>query len=86
MTSHPARQSGSQEGGLKSGLCGRLFLVHVDGSAAELLSSQTMEEVLYQAYSDPAAVLLKEPLPDSRGAFTPRRIYPDVGNVFHPTS
>lgn len=48
---------------------GRLFLVHVDGSGTELLSSQTMEEVLYQAHSDPAAVLLKEPLPDSQGAF-----------------
>lgn len=43
--------------------------MHVDGSGTELLSSQTMEEVLYQAYSDPATMLLKEPLPDSQGAF-----------------
>lgn len=46
----------------------RLFLVHGDGSAVELLSSQTVEEVLRQACSDPAAVLLKEPLPDCPGS------------------
>ncbi|XP_037613814.1 sperm-associated antigen 17 isoform X2 [Sebastes umbrosus] len=46
--------------------CPRLFLVHEDGSSTELLSSQTVEELLYQAYSDPAIALLKEPLPDTQ--------------------
>lgn len=41
--------------------------MHVDGSGTELLSSQTVEEVLYQAYSDPSVALLKEPLPDTQG-------------------
>lgn len=45
--------------------CGRLFLVHADGSGLELLSSQTVEEGFHQARSDPAVALLKEPLPDS---------------------
>lgn len=48
-------------------LCSRLFLVHKDGSGTELLSSQTVEELLYQAYSDPTVALLKEPLPDTQG-------------------
>lgn len=46
----------------------RLFLVHGDGSAVEFLSSQTVEELLHQAHSDPAAALLKEPLPDCPGS------------------
>ncbi|TWW63233.1 Sperm-associated antigen 17 [Takifugu flavidus] len=45
----------------------RLFLVHVDGSGLELLSSPTVEEEFHQARSDPAVALLKEPLPDSGG-------------------
>ncbi|TNM93881.1 hypothetical protein fugu_002057 [Takifugu bimaculatus] len=45
----------------------RLFLVHVDGSGLELLSSRTVEEEFHQARSDPAVALLKEPLPDSGG-------------------
>uniref|UniRef100_UPI003AB0D07C sperm-associated antigen 17 n=1 Tax=Centroberyx gerrardi TaxID=166262 RepID=UPI003AB0D07C len=49
--------------------CPRLFLVHGDGSGTELLSSQTVEELLYQAYSDPTIALLKEPLPDTQGEF-----------------
>ncbi|XP_051284825.1 sperm-associated antigen 17 isoform X4 [Dicentrarchus labrax] len=49
--------------------CPRLFLVHEDGSGTELLSSQTVEEVLYQAYSDPTIALLKEPLPDTQDEF-----------------
>lgn len=48
-------------------LCSRLFLVHENGSGTELLSSQTVEEVLYQAYSDPTIAVLKEPLPDAQG-------------------
>ncbi|XP_073330742.1 sperm-associated antigen 17 [Pagrus major] len=47
----------------------RLFLVHKDGSGTELLSSQTVEELLYQAYSDPTVALLKEPLPDTQDEF-----------------
>ncbi|XP_054457183.1 LOW QUALITY PROTEIN: sperm-associated antigen 17 [Anoplopoma fimbria] len=49
--------------------CHRLFLVHEDGSGTELLSSETVEELLYQAYSDPAIALLKEPLPDTQDEF-----------------
>lgn len=42
--------------------------MHEDGSGTELLSSQSVEELLYQGYSDPAIALLKEPLPDTQGA------------------
>ncbi|XP_059211469.1 sperm-associated antigen 17 isoform X3 [Centropristis striata] len=49
--------------------CPRLFLVHEDGSGTELLSAQTAEELLYQAYSDPTIALLKEPLPDTQDEF-----------------
>ncbi|XP_031140996.1 sperm-associated antigen 17 isoform X4 [Sander lucioperca] len=49
--------------------CPRLFLVHENGSGTELLSSQTVEEVLYQAYSDPTIAVLKEPLPDAQDKF-----------------
>ncbi|XP_061620123.1 sperm-associated antigen 17 isoform X3 [Phyllopteryx taeniolatus] len=47
----------------------RLFLVHEDGSGSELLSSQAVVELLRRAHSDPTAVLLKDPLPDTRGDF-----------------
>ncbi|KAM3849923.1 sperm-associated antigen 17-like, partial [Diretmus argenteus] len=47
----------------------RLFVVHEDGSAIELLSSQTVEQLLSQADSDPTVALLKEPLPDTQGEF-----------------
>ncbi|XP_026208160.1 sperm-associated antigen 17 isoform X3 [Anabas testudineus] len=47
----------------------RLFLVHEDGSGTELLSSQTVEELLYEACSDPTVALLKEPLPDTQDEF-----------------
>ncbi|CAJ1086379.1 sperm-associated antigen 17 isoform X2 [Xyrichtys novacula] len=49
--------------------CPRLFIVHEDGSGTELLSSQTVEELLYQAYSDPTIAVLKEPLPDTQDEF-----------------
>nr|XP_046236431.1 sperm-associated antigen 17 isoform X2 [Scatophagus argus] len=49
--------------------CPRLFMVHEEGSGTELLSSQTVEELLYQAYSDPTVALLKEPLPDTQDEF-----------------
>lgn len=41
--------------------------MHEDGSGTELLSSHTVEELLYQAYSDPTIALLKEPLSDTQG-------------------
>ncbi|KAM8900354.1 sperm-associated antigen 17 isoform 2-T3 [Spinachia spinachia] len=49
--------------------CPRLFVVHEDGSGSELLSSQAVEELLYQAYSDPTIALVKEPLPDTQDEF-----------------
>ncbi|XP_034425328.1 sperm-associated antigen 17 isoform X1 [Hippoglossus hippoglossus] len=49
--------------------CPRLFLVHEDGSGTELLRSQTVEELLYQAYSDPTVAVRKEPLPDTQDEF-----------------
>ncbi|KAF7650798.1 hypothetical protein LDENG_00120320 [Lucifuga dentata] len=49
--------------------CPRLFLLREDGSGTELLSSETVEELLYQAYSDPTTALLKEPLPDTQDEF-----------------
>lgn len=42
-------------------------MAHEDGSGTELLYSQTVEERLYEDYSDPAVALLKEPLPDLQG-------------------
>ncbi|KAM3857608.1 sperm-associated antigen 17-like [Diretmus argenteus] len=50
-------------------VCSRLFVVHEDGSATELLSAQTVEQLLSQADSDPTVALLKEPLPDTQGEF-----------------
>ncbi|XP_068612151.1 sperm-associated antigen 17 [Brachionichthys hirsutus] len=47
----------------------RLFLVHRDGSGSELLSSQTVDDLLRQATSDPDAALLREPLPDAQNDF-----------------
>ncbi|XP_054608540.1 sperm-associated antigen 17 isoform X2 [Dunckerocampus dactyliophorus] len=47
----------------------RLFLVHDDGSGFELLSSQTVAEVLYQAHLDPTVALLKDLLPDTQDEF-----------------
>ncbi|KAM3857606.1 sperm-associated antigen 17-like [Diretmus argenteus] len=47
----------------------RLFVVHEDGSATELLSAQTVEQLLSQADSDPTVALLKEPLPDTQGEY-----------------
>lgn len=66
-----------QPKGLKRNPRCRLFLVHADGSGLELLSSQTVEEGLHQARSDPAVALLKEPLPDSGAPF---RGLPEVPN------
>ncbi|XP_035479938.2 sperm-associated antigen 17 isoform X2 [Scophthalmus maximus] len=49
--------------------CSRLFLVHEDGSGTELLSAQSVEELLDQAHSDPTIAVLKEPLPDTQDEF-----------------
>ncbi|CAB1452349.1 unnamed protein product [Pleuronectes platessa] len=49
--------------------CPRLFLAHEDGSGTELLRSQTVEELLDQAYSDPTIAVRKEPLPDTQDEF-----------------
>ncbi|XP_039458948.1 sperm-associated antigen 17 isoform X2 [Oreochromis aureus] len=49
--------------------CPRLFLVHEDGSGTELLSSQTVKELLYQAYLDPTIALLKEQLANTQDEF-----------------
>ncbi|KAM9836573.1 sperm-associated antigen 17 [Aulostomus maculatus] len=46
--------------------CPRLFLLHEDGSGTELLSSQAVEELLYQAHSDPTVAVLQEPLPNTQ--------------------
>ncbi|CAK6967972.1 LOW QUALITY PROTEIN: sperm-associated antigen 17 [Scomber scombrus] len=60
----------------------RLFLVHEDGSGTELLSSQTVEELLYQAYSEPTIALLKEPLPDTEDEFGITIIKPSYQSVW----
>ncbi|XP_068569604.1 sperm-associated antigen 17 isoform X3 [Cebidichthys violaceus] len=62
--------------------CPRLFVVHEDGSGTELLSSQTVEEVLYQAYSDPTIALLKEPLPDAQDEFGITMLKPSHQSVW----
>ncbi|KAM3590203.1 uncharacterized protein V6R79_005781 [Siganus canaliculatus] len=62
--------------------CPRLFLVHADGSGTELLSSHTVEEVLHQAYSDPAIAVLKEPLPDTQDDFAITILKPSYKSVW----
>lgn len=53
-------------------LSSRLFLVHEDGSGTELLSSQTVKELLCQAYLDPTIALLKEQLANTQGLMSPK--------------
>ncbi|XP_067379815.1 sperm-associated antigen 17 [Channa argus] len=60
----------------------RLFLVHEDGSGTELLSSQNVEELLYQAYNDPATALLKEPLPHTQDEFAITILKPSHQSVW----
>ncbi|XP_065806901.1 sperm-associated antigen 17 [Labrus bergylta] len=62
--------------------CPRLFVVHEDGSGTELLSSQTVEELHYQAYSDPTIALLKEPLPDIQDEFAITILKPSQQSVW----
>lgn len=42
--------------------------MHEDGSGTEMLNSQTVEELLDEAYSDLTVALLNEPLPGKQGA------------------
>ncbi|XP_061146647.1 sperm-associated antigen 17-like isoform X2 [Syngnathus typhle] len=59
----------------------RLFLVHEDGSGSELMSSRAVSELLKRARSDPAAAVLKDPLPDSPGEFGITVLKPGTENV-----
>ncbi|XP_056585787.1 sperm-associated antigen 17 isoform X4 [Triplophysa dalaica] len=43
----------------------RLFVVHEDGSASELLRAQDVDDVLQKAYSDSSIAVLTDPLPES---------------------
>lgn len=45
-------------------------MAHGDGSGLELLSSQALEELLLEAYTDPAIAILKEDVPEFPGKFT----------------
>ncbi|KAK7909698.1 hypothetical protein WMY93_014382 [Mugilogobius chulae] len=47
----------------------RLFIAHENGTGTEFLLSQTVEDLLFQAYSDPTVAIMKEPLPDSEDEF-----------------
>lgn len=47
----------------------RLFIVHENGSGTELLHSQIVEELLFQAYSDPTIAIIKDPLPETQDEF-----------------
>uniref|UniRef100_A0AAV2KND9 Sperm-associated antigen 17 n=1 Tax=Knipowitschia caucasica TaxID=637954 RepID=A0AAV2KND9_KNICA len=47
----------------------RIFIAHRNGSGTELLFSQTVEELFFQAYSDPTVAIMKEPLPDTQDEF-----------------
>ncbi|XP_039520361.1 sperm-associated antigen 17 [Pimephales promelas] len=47
----------------------RLFVVHEDGSASELLRAQDMEDLLQKAYCDSSIAVLTDPLPDSQQSF-----------------
>lgn len=46
--------------------------MHEDGSGTELLSSQTVKELLCQAYLDPTIALLKEQLANTQGLMSPK--------------
>ncbi|XP_031430665.1 sperm-associated antigen 17-like [Clupea harengus] len=47
----------------------RFFVARGDGSGLELLSSQTLEELLSEAYANPAIAVLKELIPQYTGRF-----------------
>lgn len=44
----------------------RLFVVHEDCSASELLRAQDVEDLLQKAYCDSSIAVLTDPLPDSQ--------------------
>lgn len=48
----------------------RLFVVHENGSASELLRAQDAEDLLQKAYCDSSIAVLKDPLPDSQREHT----------------
>ncbi|XP_067270329.1 sperm-associated antigen 17 isoform X2 [Pseudorasbora parva] len=47
----------------------RLFVVHEDGSASELLRAQYVEDLLQKAYCDSSIAVLTDPIPDSQQSF-----------------
>ncbi|XP_048067291.1 sperm-associated antigen 17 isoform X1 [Megalobrama amblycephala] len=47
----------------------RLFVVHENGSASELLRAQDVEDLLQKAYCDSSIAILTDPLPDSQQSF-----------------
>ncbi|XP_077080311.1 sperm-associated antigen 17 [Siphateles boraxobius] len=47
----------------------RLFVVHENGSASELLRAQDMEDLLQKAYCDSSIAVLTDPLPDPPQSF-----------------
>ncbi|XP_071899793.1 sperm-associated antigen 17 isoform X1 [Anas platyrhynchos] len=48
----------------------RFFVIHTDGSGTELLRSKDVEEYLAEASSDPAAVVLQEPVQEHPGVLS----------------
>ncbi|XP_058641173.1 sperm-associated antigen 17 isoform X2 [Onychostoma macrolepis] len=60
----------------------RLFVVHEDCSASELLRAQDVEDLLQKAYCDSSIAVLTDPLPDSQQSFgnTLLRPCPDVNS------
>ncbi|XP_035377914.1 sperm-associated antigen 17 isoform X2 [Electrophorus electricus] len=46
-------------------LSDRMFVMAQDGSGTELLSAQSVAELLNEAYSDPAVAVIRDPLPDT---------------------
>ncbi|XP_026067184.1 sperm-associated antigen 17 isoform X2 [Carassius auratus] len=60
----------------------RLFVVHEDCSASELLRAQDVEDLLQKAYCDSSIAVLTDPLPDSQQSFgiTLLRPCPDINS------
>ncbi|XP_042617756.1 sperm-associated antigen 17-like isoform X2 [Cyprinus carpio] len=60
----------------------RLFVVHEDCSASELLRAQDVEDLLQKAYCDSSVAVLTDPLPDSKQSFgiTLLRPCPDINS------
>ncbi|RXN12381.1 DENN domain-containing 2D-like isoform X1 [Labeo rohita] len=62
----------------------RLFVVHEDCSASELLRAQDVEDLLQKAYCDSSIAVLTDPLPDSQQSFgiTLLRPCPDINTYW----